>query len=444
MDLSLHLEPAAVAYALAGAGALLAAVLPRLVSGRAFNLPLGFLLGGVAVFLLPLGLPEPDPVKHQVLVEHMTELVVIVSLMGAGLALDRPFGLRRWRSTWRLLVVAMPITIVGVMLVGHVVAGLPVAVALLLGAVLAPTDPVLAADVQVGEPTIETEDEDDHQGEDEVRFALTSEAGLNDGAAFPFVHLAIVLIAATAAGTSADIGGWVLSKVVWATAAGIVVGLLIGRLLARWFFRAERESLRLSEQADGFVALAVTFLAYGVAEVIGGYGFVAVFVAACAMRAAERSSQYHQVLHGFTEQVERLLTAWVLLLLGGAVATGLLSALGWRDALVGLALVVVIRPAAAWAAQIGTQAGRWERWVVAVYGIRGIGSLYYLAYAAGHAELPAERLWSIVGFTVVLSVVAHGLTATPVMSRLDRARERRADARTPGDPSVKDVADEHV
>ena len=440
------LEPTALVYAFAGAGALTAAFLPRLVSGRPFNLPLAFLLGGFVAYLLPLGLPRPDPVEHQAFFEHVTELVVIVSLMGAGLALDRPFGRRAWRTTWRLLVVAMPLTIAAVAVVGYAVIGLPVAVALLLGAVLAPTDPVLAADVQVGEPTIETEDEDDHHGEDEVRFALTSEAGLNDGAAFPVVHLALVLLAASAAGTGLRpaLLEWAAVDVAWATVVGVACGLGIGRLLARWFFGCEREDLRMSRQADGFVALAVTFLAYGAAELLGGYGFVAVFVAACAIRSAERNSGYHQVLHGFTEQVERLLTAWVLLLLGGAVATGLLSSLGWREALVGIALVFVIRPVVAWLALGRTSTGRWERWVISAYGIRGIGSLYYLAYATGHADLRDHRLWSIVGFTVVLSVVVHGLTATPVMSRLDRARECRAGAAVDGAPSARQIADQHV
>ena len=437
-----ELETTALVYALAGAGALIAAFLPRLVSGRPFNMPLAFLLGGFLAYLLPLGLPRPDPLEDAALVEHATELVVIVSLMGAGLALDRPFGRRAWRTTWRLLAVAMPLTIVAVALVGYAAVGLPLAVALLLGAVLAPTDPVLAADVQVGEPTIETEDEDDHHGEDEVRFALTSEAGLNDGAAFPVVHLALVLIAASAAGTSPALLEWAAVDVVWATVVGVACGLGIGRLLARWFFGCEEQ--RASRQADGFVALAVTFLAYGAAELVGGYGFVAVFVAACTIRSAERNSGYHQVLHGFTEQVERLLTAWVLLLLGGAVATGLLSSLGWREALVGVALVFVIRPVAAWLALGRTRTGRWERWVISAYGIRGIGSLYYLAYATGQADLRDHRLWSIVGFTVVLSVVVHGLTATPVMSRLDRAREHRAGHVVGGTPSARDIADQHV
>jgi NhaP-type Na+/H+ or K+/H+ antiporter len=432
-----NLDIAPLTYALAGGGALLAAALPRLVQRRAFSMPLAFLAGGFLLFLLPLGLPAPDPQQHRGLLEHAAELVVIVSLMGAGLALDRPVGWRRWAITWRLLAVAMPLTIGAVALLGYGLLGLPLAAALLLGAVLAPTDPVLAADVQVGEPT---KHED---AEDEVRFALTSEAGLNDAAAFPFVHLAIALAAAATADRLGAVGEWALWKVLWATVVGVGAGLLVGRLLGRLFFRTSVTPLRLAEHADGFAALAVTFLAYGVTELLGGYGFLAVFVAGCSIRAAERSHGYHQVLHGFTEQVERLLTAWLLLLLGGAIATGLLAALGWREALVAGLLVIVVRPAVAWLSQLGSHSGRLERMVIAFYGIRGIGSIYYLAYALGEGSFPADRLWAIVGFTIALSVTLHGITATPVIARLDALRIERAQHR-PEVTDEREAAREHV
>jgi len=406
-------------FVLAGPGALLAAALPRAVERLPFSLPLAFLGAGVGLWLLPLGLPDLDPVAARPLVEHTTEVIVIVALMGAGLALDRPFGRRRWRVAWRLVLVAMPLTIAGTALLAYGLAGLPVASALLLGAVLAPTDPVLASDVQVGEPT-EGVDE-----EDEVRFGLTAEAGMNDGAAFPVVYAAI---AVATVGLSPDrwLLDWAVHDLLVKTVVGVVGGLLVGRVLARVFFRSRAETLRLGEHGDGFVALAVTFLAYGATELAGGYGFIAVFVAACSIRAAERSHGYHHVLHGFTEQVERLLTAWLLLLLGGAVASGLLADLTWGGALVGLGLVFLVRPLAAFVSVQGTAAGRRERAVIACYGIRGVGSLYYLAYATGRAEFPAAELWAVVGFTVVLSVVVHGVSAGPVMGYLDRLRDRRA------------------
>jgi NhaP-type Na+/H+ or K+/H+ antiporter len=384
-------------------------------------MPIAFLALGMLVFALPLGLPDADPLAHPRLTEHLAEVGVIVALMGAGLKIDRPLSRRRWASTWRLLAIAMPVTIASVGLLGWWWAGLVPASALLLGAALAPTDPVLASDVQVGEPT------DEQDSEDEVRFALTSEAGLNDGLAFPFVYAAIAM-ALTAGGGWAGgrwIGEWALTDVAYKGVIGIVGGLLVGRLLGRLFFRAKRHSLRLSRHSEGFLALAATFLAYGLVEVAGGYGFLAVFVAARGIRSAERSHEYHQVLHDFAEQTERLLTVLLLLLFGGAVVGGLLAPLTWPTALAGLALVLVIRPLTGFLSLRGAPGRPAEHWVIAAFGIRGIGSFYYLAYAMTHAGFPgADLVWATVGFVVLVSVVVHGIAVTPVMRLLDRANER--------------------
>ncbi|MEO3791956.1 cation:proton antiporter [Nonomuraea sp. B10E15] len=403
--------------ALGGGAALLAAFLPQVISRRPLSLPLVYLLGGMALFALPIGLPEPDPVAHRVALEHITELCVVVSLMGAGLAINRRAGMRAWSTTWRLLGLAMPLTVAGVAVAAALLLGWPAGAALLLGAVLAPTDPVLASDVHVGEPV------DAENADDEVRFALTSEAGLNDGLAFPIVYAAV---AVAVAGGTGWLGEWALMDVLYRTAAGIVSGLLIGWLLGRLFFRAPSSGLRLSERRDGFVALAATFLSYGVTELAHGYGFIAVFVTACAIRRAEHGHGYNNVLHGFVEQIERLFTAWLLLLLGGFVAVGGLSGLTWRGAAVALLLLLVIRPLTGWLAQLRGPAGLRERLVISFFGIRGIGSLFYLTYALGQAGfgVPAEELWAVTGFTVVASVVLHGLTATPVMRRVDALRDR--------------------
>ncbi|MFF9378172.1 cation:proton antiporter [Streptomyces griseoluteus] len=403
-----------------GAGALLAAVLPRIVAGRPLSLPLVFLAAGVGVYLLPLPLPEVDPVADRLVTEHVTEAGVIIALMGAGLALNRPVGLRRWGTTWRLLGITMPLTVAVTALTAWWLLDWPPAAALLLAAVLAPTDPVLASEVRVGEPT-----EDPHD-EDEVRFSLTSEAGLNDGLAFPLVYAALALLAAAGSGWSADwIGAWVVQDVILKCVVGVVSGLVVGRLLSWLFFWTRRPMLRLSEHREGFVALGATFLSYGVTELVGGYGFLAVFVTACALRAAQRAHGFHNVLHDFVEQIERLFTAAVLFLLGAFVARGGLAALTWQGAVTAVLLLAVIRPWAGWVGLLGGRPGRRERAVIAAYGIRGIGSLYYLAYALGHHAfpVPARELWAVVTFTVLVSVVVHGVTAGPVVGRLDRLRD---------------------
>ncbi|MEV7194563.1 cation:proton antiporter [Streptomyces sp. NPDC093510] len=409
-----------------GLGALLAAVLPRVVAGRPLSLPVVFLVSGIAVYLLPLPLPVVDPVEQRLMTEHVTEVCVIIALMGAGLALNRPVGPRSWASAWRLLGVTMFLTVAVTALVAWWLLDWPPAAALLLAAVLAPTDPVLASEVRVGEPT-----RDEHD-EDEVRFALTSEAGLNDGLAFPLTYAAVALAAAAGAGWSADwIGAWAVEDVVFKCVVGVLSGLLIGRLLGWLFFRTRATVLRLSEYKEGFVALAATFLSYGLTELVGGYGFLAVFTTACTVRAAERAHGFHNVLHDFVEQVERLLTAVLLFLLGAFVALGGLAPLTWQGAVTALLLLLVVRPLAGWAGLLGGRLRGRERWVVAAYGIRGIGSLYYLAYALGRQDFPVpeRELWAVVTFTVLVSVVLHGLTAGPVVSRLDRRRTTGSDIR---------------
>jgi len=413
-------EQSDIVFALIGIGALLAGVLPRLLETRPLSTPIVFLGVGMLVFALPTGLPDADPLANVELTEHLTEIGVIVALMGAGLRIDRPVGWRRWASTWRLLAFAMPATIAATAFVGWW-AGLVPAAAVLLGAALAPTDPVLASEVQVGEPT------DREDSEDEVRFALTSEAGLNDGLAFPFVYMAIAM-ATVGVAPAAWAGRWLAEDVLYRCAVGVVAGLLIGRLLGWLFFRTRFHAMRMARHSEGFMALAATFLTYGLVELANGYGFLAVFVAARAIRAAEHSHEYHQVLHDFVEQTERLLTMLLLLLFGGAIVGGLLGPLTWPTALAGLALVFLIRPAVGWLSLRGCPGRPAEHWVIALFGIRGIGSFYYLSYALAHADFPQpELLWATVGLVVLASVALHGVSATPAMQLLDRAHGRTRD-----------------
>jgi sodium/hydrogen antiporter len=405
-----------LSYALIGVVALLAGLLPRSLASRPISLPIVFLGLGTLVFLLPLGLPDPDPLQYPGLAVRLTELGVIVALMGAGLKLDRRIGWRSWSSTWRLLTVAMPLTIAGTALLGWWWLGLAPASAMLLGSALAPTDPVLASDVQVGKPGGHENDED------EVRFALTSEAGLNDALAFPFVYAAIAM-ATEGSNPARWIGRWLSVDVLYKLAVGVIVGIVIGRLLGWLFFRPRSSAFHLASHAEGFIALAATFLAYGVGEIAGGYGFLAVFVCALSIRDSERSHEYHQVLHDFVEQIERLLTVVLLVLFGGALVGGLLTALTWPAVALGLAVVLLVRPAAAGLSLWGGPGTPGERSAIAMFGIRGIGSFYYLSYAMATASFPHhEEIWAAAAFVVLLSVVAHGTAVTPIMDRLDHRR----------------------
>jgi NhaP-type Na+/H+ or K+/H+ antiporter len=376
-------------------------------------------LFGFAVFSIPGVGNALDPLTQPVITERVSELVVIIALLGAGLKIDRRVGWRRWATTWRLLAVAMPLSILGIALLGWCLAGLPVAAAVLLGAVLAPTDPVLASDVQVGPPG--------EGNEDEVRFSLTSEAGLNDGLAFPFVNLAIAM-AVYGSAPGAWTLEWLAIDVLWKIAAGIGVGLLTGLLLGRLMFRLPK-STNLSETRDGFVALGIVFLSYGAAELIHGYGFLAVFIAGIALRQVERRHEYHERLHDFAEQTERLLMTLILVVFGGAIADGLLESLTWPTALSVVLFLLIVRPVAGLLSLWSSPGVLEERAAIAFFGIRGIGSFYYLAYALNHAKFEDPGLlWAIVSLCVVGSILLHGIASTPAMRFLDRRRRRRARA----------------
>jgi NhaP-type Na+/H+ or K+/H+ antiporter len=402
-----------------GALILLVAWLPMALKEVPLSLPMICVGLGFGLFHA-LGGEEPLPLSFPVATERLTEIIVIVALMGSGLKLDRRLGWRAWGVTWRLMAISMPLSILGIAWIGHAWLGLGLAAALLLGAVLAPTDPVLASDVQVGPP--------DTGEEDEVRFALTSEAGLNDGLAFPFVNLALALALAMTLppepGVPRWVAEWLAVDVAWKLLAGGLLGWATGRVLGWLMFHLPNRA-QLSRTGDGFVALGVTLLAYGLAEAAHGYGFVAVFVAALALRDAERRHAFHERMHDFAEQTERLLMMVLLMLFGGALAGGLLDALTLEGALGGLAFLFIVRPAAGLLGLLGSPHPMRERAAIAFFGIRGLGSFYYLAYALNRADLgEAAVLWAVVGFTVLVSIMMHGITVTPAMRWLDRRRSQ--------------------
>lgn len=433
-------------FLLAGTCLLLGVLLPTALRRWAVSPAMVLLLVGVALGFTPLtnGLTiDVGDHDHLLVVEHVTEITILTALMGVGLAIDRPLDLlrpstwRRWSPTWRLLGITLPLSVGAVALLGWGALGLAPATALLLGAVLAPTDPVLASDVQVGGPGSSiADDEPDEQpyGEDlttvteagEVRFALTSEAGLNDGLAFPFVHAAVLMVAGGS--LLHGVGEWLAWYVLGKIVIGVLVGVVVGRVLGMIVFRARSATLRLAEQGEPLLALAALLTTYGATELLHGYGFLAVFACAMALRSAEHRDDYHRSMHEVIERLERLLTLVVLLLLGVAFSQGLLSGLDWRGVLVGLLVVLVVRPVTAALAlgvlprrdPLAGGLGTRGRVAVAFFGVRGVGSIYYVAYATSQEDFAdAGWVWSTVAFTIALSVVVHGITATPFMKRLE-------------------------
>jgi sodium/hydrogen antiporter len=412
-ETDMEIDSYIVLIALFGLVVLMTSWLPMVLKEFPLSLPIVCIAFGTLFVWTPLSSMLGDnPLDSRYLTEKITEFVVIIALMGAGLKIDRIPGWRSWMTTWRLLAISMPLTIGAIALLGWGFLGLGLSSSLLLGSALAPTDPVLASDVQVGPP---------QSGErSEVRFALTSEAGLNDGLSFPFVYLAIA-IAASAATGAPWLRDWLLVDVAWRLLAGAGLGWVTGKLLGYLTFHLPNRA-RLARTGDGFVVLGITCLSYGLIEMAHGYGFVGVFVTALTLRHAERDSGYHENLHSFAEQIERLLMMVLLVCFGAAIGEGsIFRMLDWKVVTASLVILFLIRPVAGWIGLLGSPILRREKAVIAFFGIRGLGSFYYLAYAFGQAPFShAEILWVTVSLVVLISVVLHGIAVTPVMRSLER------------------------
>ncbi len=408
-----------------GGSLLLSYWLPRLMVRRppaatALLMAFGFL----ASLLFPGVFAGLDPTVNPALWEVTAEIVVIIVLFSTGLRIDKLRPLRLWRPTIGLLAITMPLTIAAVALAGWGLAELTIGGAVLLGAVLAPTDPVLAGDIQVGPPL--------EGSEHPARFALTTEAGLNDGLAFPFVYLAL-LIAEQGPSPSTWLVHWLTTDVLYRVTVGAVLGAGIGWVLGRILFALPAWNT-LAASGPGVLALAGVFVAYGLVELAEGYGFIAAFVAGVVCRRAEENSEFHHRLHAFSESVEHAITAILLVLLGGVMPL-LWPHLDWMLTLVGFGLILLIRPAAGIAGLCWTGRPFREQAMVAFYGVRGIGSIYYLGYAGTHIEFVDEgALWAVVAFTIFASTVIHGLTARFTIGLLED--DRAGDAEAPSLPST--------
>lgn len=336
------------------------------------------------------------------------------------------------RVPLRLAFISMTISVVLTAAFGYYLLGLPLGAAILLGGILAPTDPVLATDVQVR-----------HMGDtDPLRFTLTSEAGMNDGSAFPFVMLGLLLLGSPV--SDELLGRWVLKDVLWSTASAIVVGLVTGRLLAQ-LVRWQRSHERTVPLLDDFLGLGLIGLTYGVCLLIDAWGFLGVFVTAISLRQSEitlardeesslrpgassASSQQPRETtpHGpsevsegslrFKEPLERLSELVLVVLLGGMLFTDSWSL---RAVSLGLFLFLVVRPVSVFLGLLGSGASWRLQMLVGWFGVRGIGSLYYLMFAVvfGLPEELALELIHITLVVVVLSIIIHGLTVKPMMTR---------------------------
>ena len=380
-------------------------------SERAFSPAMIYLamgaLGATGVALLDA--PWLAVVDDATVIEHISEAAVVVALFATGLRLDHALSLREWRSAALLLGVVMPVTIVAVTLLGVWVAGLSLGGAIVLAAALAPTDPVLAGDLGVLAPG-----EGDRS---EPAFALTSEAGLNDGLAFPFVFLGLVV--ASGGGVSAY-AEWITADVIYAIGAGIAVGAAVGGGIAAGAVRLRDRGL-LATGLDGWAAVGAVLAIYGIAEMAGAYGFLAAFAGGIAFRRYERDHEYNDGVHAGAEALERGLELTMILLLGSLLTLNGLEEAGWEAVVIALALILVIRPVVTLVGLRRSVLAPRERLYVGIFGIRGIGSIYYATAAFGSGLLAAGEGTRIVWIVVVvisISIILHGLLAAPLTRRM--------------------------
>lgn len=395
-----------------GLAALGMAWMPAISKKTRVSYAIWYVFAGFLLYAFSNFFPHPDPIRKETFTVHFTELAVIISLMGTGLKIDERFSLKNWAIPFRLVTITMILTIAAVAYLSMKFLDFDLPSAILLGAVLAPTDPVLASDVQVGPPN----DKD----RNETRFALTAEAGMNDGMAFPFTWLAVAFaLNRPDANNSGTVGDWLWMDLLYRIVVGVAAGFLIGRLLAWLLFYLPKRNASV-EVRDGFVAISVTLVVYGVTELFSGYGFIAVFVAAVTIRNYEMDHEFHSKLHSFTEQIERILLSIVLLLFGGSLATGILNELNWAMALFGLIFLFLIRPVSGLIGLLGSKLNFKEKAAISFFGIRGVGSFFYLSFALNKSDFQfTNELWAVVSFVVLISIIIHGSTAAMGMKEVE-------------------------
>jgi NhaP-type Na+/H+ or K+/H+ antiporter len=403
------------------------------VTSAIFYLTVGLILGPTFLHLFYF-----DPLKQSGFLELLTEIAVLISLFSAGVKMPVPVTLKRWGAPIRLAWVSMTITVGLVAAFAYFVFGLSLGAAILLGGILAPTDPVLATDVQVRHPG----------DKDRLRFYLTCEAGMNDGSAFPFVMLGLGLLGLHEIGPFGT--EWILRDVLWATTGAIIIGIAGGAGLARIGWKLRGGKVR-HEILDDLVGLGLIAAVYGLSVWLNTWGFLAVFFAGVALRHTELvlagaprdrlgllesdttkskaavTSEDNQApltvsaeALVFKEHLERLSELMLVLLLGGMVVLGSWS---WRAVAIAAFLFFVARPLSVAAGLIGTGTSLRIRAIAGWFGVRGIGSVYYLMYAIQHGlpEPLAEELVQITLTVIMLSIYVHGISVKPLMDRFWRS-----------------------
>ena len=388
-----------------GVATLCMAYLPTWCKYLKISYTLPLVLLGLLMFAIDVPLPWPDPIWPLEWSKIFSELIVIVSLMAAGLKIGLRYSFQDWKNPLRLIGVTMPLCMIAIFLISYYVLQFNIAVSILLGAVLAPTDPVLASELQLKDKKPEGEK---NTG---LRYVLTAEAGLNDGLAFPFVFLAILF--SKNKETGVDVWHWVNYYVGYKILAGVVIGGIIGYLYSLSLSKFSKSSR--SDILNGFIAVSLTFTSYGIAELLDSYGFIAVFCTGLLAnyhrdRKAHEHPDNEMIL--FVEETEKFFLVLWILFFGGSLASGILTLTDSYGIAFSLSFVLLIRPVFGMLALIGTAYGTRKKLAISFFGIRGIGSVFYLSYAfmKGNFE-NSNQLYGIVSYVILFSIIIHGLTS---------------------------------
>jgi len=375
-------------------------------------------VGWAAAWLASPPLPEADLPRHATLLRVLSEITVLVSLFAIGLKIRMPATWSAWRVPALLATSSMLWSVALATVLAWLVLPLEWPMALLLAAILAPTDPVLASDVQI-------RSEDDR---DALRLSLTAEGALNDGTAFPVVMLALGLLGLHGLG---DHGvDWLLRDVLWSVLAGVALGVACGRAVGSAMLRRLREGS--STEWDELLYLGAIALVYALALAAQASAFLAVLAAGVTLLrrhpatgpdpAAQSFGQQMQV---FGARCERLAEVLMVLLIGAA-----LTRVEWSGRVVAFAfaMLLLVRPLSVMAGVPPRVLPLAQRSLIAWFGIRGVGSVFYLALALqyGVAGEDAQILISACLVCLALSTGLHGVSATPLMNWYQNRRDTRA------------------
>ncbi|AKF09306.1 cation:proton antiporter [Sandaracinus amylolyticus] len=450
LDFTAALAIGGALFVLVALGA--AALRDRPVTVAIFYLALGVALG-------PFGVGAMAPRIDDPWLLRLTEVAVLGSLFASGLKVRAPWRSPGLRAAVLLAGPGLAITAALVAIGAHLALGMAWDAALLLGAVMAPTDPVLASEVALRSP----------RDENALRAALTVEAGLNDGTAFPLVALGVLAVTSAAPLDATTLATWALDRVLWAVPAGLVIGAAIGWTTGRVAFVARARAGR-TEGIDELLAVGVVALSYVAAEAVHAWGFLAVFASGVALRRAELrvvasaglpdervsprlelderapadalmqpevsdEARRHPTVAAATVLHDTSRLAGTLERVGEiavVVCAGAMLARSFDPAGLALAAVLflVARPAGVLVTLARSPFAAREKAVAGWLGIRGAGTLYYLAWAANEGALggSAAHVADLAITCVATSIVLHGVTATPLVRRIDRAHATTADA----------------